>query len=271
VDAVLRFARNHQDGRYLVEVVNPWNTRVAFDARAMNSYLGAQGNETLSTVFHEASPTALFSLPVVNAFSQYPDSFGISSVLSDDLDFHTQPLADHIKRAQALGTRYLVIHTPEMKERLGKEAGVGIRDDFGAWSVFELRGAVDPHARALPYKPALVVSDFTLKQRRRHEPSYIRLVEEQFNDNWFDVLLVRSPEMRLDRLPDIDEFGALIVDAYDYADEDAAYNLLRTFAQSRQLVLMSDDSALFAAFVQRKAIFRTSQSLNGNRWKLVRR
>jgi len=80
IDDVLEFARQHHDGRYLVEVINPklgpaW-TEASFDARAINSYLGSQGNETISGVFHEASPNALFTLPVVNAFSYYPDSFG---------------------------------------------------------------------------------------------------------------------------------------------------------------------------------------------------
>ncbi len=87
IDGVLEFARQHHDGRYLVEVINPklgaaW-TEASFDARAINSYLGSQGNETISGEFHEASPNALFTLPLVNAFSNYPDSFGVSSVLAE--------------------------------------------------------------------------------------------------------------------------------------------------------------------------------------------
>src|SRR5262249_23709085 len=50
IDDVLSFARAHRDGRYLVEVINPklgpaW-TEASGDARAINSYLGSQGNET---------------------------------------------------------------------------------------------------------------------------------------------------------------------------------------------------------------------------------
>jgi hypothetical protein len=248
IDAILNFARQHRDGRYLVEVINPkrgpaW-TEASFDARAINSYLGAQGNETISGVFHEASPNVLFALPTVDAFSNYPDSFGISSVLADDLDFVAQPLEQHIARARFLGVKYLVIRTPAMKERLGKETGIAARHDFGWWSVYELRDKPSPFLEALSYKPALVVSSFTLKARRRNEMSFIRLAEEQFADNWFDVLLVRSPEAKIDRLARLNDFGALILDTYDYENETAAFDLLREYSQKHSLILLSSGANL---------------------------
>jgi len=249
IDDVLEFARQHPDGRYLVEVINPklgaaW-TEASFDARAINSYLGSQGNETISGVFHEASPNALFALPVVNAFSNYPDSFGVSSVLADDLDFAAQPLTEQVKRAQFLGVKYLVIRTPTMKERVSKEVPSTLRHDIGWWTVFELPGQPAPKIQVLPYRPALVLSNFTLKARRRNEMSFVRLVEEQFADNWFDVLLVRSSELKLDRLNDFENFGALIIDVYDYADENVAFERLRKFAQDNALICLSSDNALF--------------------------
>jgi hypothetical protein len=245
VSSVLEFARQHRDGRYLVEVINPTDTTISFDARAINAYLGAQGNETLSAVFHEASTNVLFSLPVVNTFSQYPDSFGISSMLADDLDFATQPLAEHIKRAQLLSARYLVIHSPGMKSRLAQESMIGNHFDFGSWSIFELKGAVQPDVHVLSYRPALVVSDFTVKQRRSNELSFIRLVEEQMADGWFDVILARSSESKIDRIRDLDQFGSLILDTYDCADESRAFERLRDFAQRRAIILLSSDAALF--------------------------
>ena len=249
IDDVLDFARQHRDGRYLVEVINPkvgaaW-TEASFDARAINSYLGSQGNETISGVFHEASPNALFTLPVVNAFSNYPDSFGVSSVLADDLDFAAQPLSEQIKRAQFLGVKYLIIRTPAMKERVGKEITSAIRHDIGWWTVFEMPGPSAPKIQALPYRPALVLSSFTVKARRRNEMSFIRLAEEQFADNWFDVLLAKSAETKIDRLADLEKFGALIVDSYDYNDEAIAFQRLREFAKTRNLICFSSDSALF--------------------------
>jgi hypothetical protein len=249
IDDVLAFARQHQDGRYLVEVINPkvgpaW-TEASFDARAINSYLGAQGNETISGVFHEASPNSLFTLPVVNAFSNYPDSFGVSSILADDLDFAAQPLNEHVKRAQFLGVKYLVIRTPAMKERVSKEIPIAVKHDLGWWSVFDLPGVPAPKVQALAYKPALVLSSFTVKARHRNEMSFVRLAEEQFADNWFDVVLVRSPESKIDRLPDLDKFGALIIDTYDWSNQDAAFERLREFAQTRPLILLSSEDALF--------------------------
>ena len=249
IDGVLEFARQHRDGRYLVEVINPklgaaW-TEASFDARAINSYLGSQGNETISGVFHEASPNALFTLPLVNAFSNYPDSFGVSSVLADDLDFAAQPLSEQVKRAQFLGVKYLMIRTPAMKERVSKEITSAIRHDIGWWAVFELPGPPAPKIQTLPYKPALVLSTFTVKARRRNEMSFIRLAEEQLVDNWFEVLLARSPEAKIDRLTDLDKFGALIVDSYDYNDEEIAFQRLREFAKSRALICLSSDSQLF--------------------------
>ncbi|HEU4796002.1 MAG TPA: hypothetical protein VFT02_10260, partial [Pyrinomonadaceae bacterium] len=261
IDDVLSFARAHRDGRYLVEVINPqrgpaW-TEASGDARAINSYLGSQGNETISGVFHEASPNALFTLPVVNAFSNYPDSFGVSSVLADDLDFSSQPLSEQVKRAQFLGVKYLLIRTPAMKERISKEITSAIRHDIGWWAIFELRDAPAPTIQALQNKPALVVSDFTVKARRRNEMSFTRLVEEQFADNWFEVLLARSAEKKIDRLSELEHFGALILQDYDYADENAAFEVLRNFARNHPLICFSSDKQLFRRIEQSRDQFAT--------------
>jgi hypothetical protein len=249
IEQILNFAKQHTDGRYIVEVINPQLTPAysdaSFDARAVNAYLGSQGNETLSIVFHEASPNSLFMLPATNSLSNYPDSFGISSVLADDKDFAAQPLSIHIQRARMLGVKYLVIRTPNMKEKLAKENGIANKYDFGWWTVFELNGDIAPATKILPYEPALVVSSFTLKARYRNELNFVRLAEEQFNDNWFDVLLVRSQENKIDRLQDLENFGALIIDLYDSDDENNAFEKLKTFAQNKTLILLASESSLF--------------------------
>jgi hypothetical protein len=215
-----------------------------------------QGNETLYGVFHEASVNSLFFLPVINAFSAYPYHFGISSILGDDVDFAQQPLSKHIERARRIGAKYLVIFTPIMKERLANEASIGRRHDFGRWSVFELKQPPAPSAQLLPYRPALVVSEFTVKERRRNEHNFIRFVEEQFADGWFDVLLARSPENSIDRLTDLDRFGALIVDEYKYDDEEAAYQKLREFARSRLLVMVSSRDRLYRRVKENRGEFQ---------------
>lgn len=246
MDSVLAFSRQHRDGRYLVEVIDPrkgpaW-TEASFDARALNSYLGAQGNETIGGVFHEASANVLFTLPTVNAFSNYPDSFGISSMLADDLDFVSRPLEQHIERARFLRVKYLVIRTPAMKERLGKATGIAARHDFGWWSVYELPD--QPAPALLTFRPALVVSSFTVKARRRNEMSFIRLAEEQFADGWVEVLLVQSPEEKIDRLKRLNDFGALILDRYEFDNEAVAFELLRKYSQSHPLILLSSEAPL---------------------------
>ena len=68
---------------------------------------------------------------------------------------------------------------------------------------------------------------------------------EQFAGNWFDVLLARAPETKIDRLEVPDGFGALVVDTYDCDDEGRAYQKLRDFAQSRRLILLASDAPLF--------------------------
>jgi hypothetical protein len=245
VNAILQFGRDHRDGRYLVELPSPRDYVAQLDSRAVSAYLAMQGNETLYGVFHEASVNSLFFLPVINAFSAYPYHFGISSILGDDIDFAEQPMAKHIERARRIGAKYLVIFTQVMKDRLANEASVGQRHDCGRWSVFELKEQPAPSGQILPYRPALIVSDFTVKERRRNEHNFIRFVEEQFADGWFDVLLARSLEIRIDRLTDLDRFGALIVDAYKYDDDEAAYRKLREFAQRRLLVLLSSRDRLY--------------------------
>src|SRR5882724_811663 len=125
LDGVLSFAGRHRDGRYLVEVPNFDYGAAALDGRALNSYLGAQGNQSLSVVFREASPHALFFNPLVTAFSAYPDNFGVSSVLADDLDFVEQPLSRQLERARFVGVQYLAIVSPEIKNRLAREPDIG--------------------------------------------------------------------------------------------------------------------------------------------------
>jgi len=242
---ILDFAKGRRDGRYLVEVPPQRETRARFDGRAINAYLAAQGNETLSVAYHEASVNSLFFLPVVNTLSGAPYHFGISSVLGDDLDFMAQPVSKHLERAGMVGVRYLVIHTPQIKFRLTHEPAMGRRHDFGAWSVFEMKESPPPRARVLPYRPALVVSDFTVKERRRNESSFIRWAEEQFADGWFDVLLARAPERKIDRLPSLDGFGALVLDTYDCGDCDRAFERLREFAGKRLLIALASDAMLF--------------------------
>lgn len=267
IDPVLRFAEHHRDGRYLVEVPPFSDVESALDARAINSYLGAQGNEAVSLFFREAAPNVLFFNPLVNALSTQPDAFGISSVLTADRDFAQQPLARHIERARFAGIRYLVMTTPTMKNRLDSEIAVEARHDLGPWSVFDIgKGAYQEGqltgARTLAYQPALVIGDFSFKLRRREEYDFVRFAEEQFGDNWFDVLLARSPESRIDRLTSLDNFGAVVVDTYAYDDEARAFELLRDYAQRRKLVLLASDSSLFRRISDQIAQFPNAQIID---------
>ncbi|HEX8072618.1 MAG TPA: hypothetical protein VF546_21900 [Pyrinomonadaceae bacterium] len=257
IDGVLKFAATHRDGRYLVELPDSQTTytEAGYDSRALSAYLGLQGNESLGIIFREASPAVLFVNPQTAAFSARPDNHGISSVLADDLDYAAQPTPTHLARARLLGAKYLVVATPTTKERLLQEPEIAGRFDAGAWSVFELRADPTPPVRALAYRPALVVSSFSVKARRQEESGFVRLVEEQFADNWFDVLLARAPDAQVDRLRDLEQFGALVLDTYDCADESAAYDLLRAYAQQRTLVLLASDAPLYRRIERAHADF----------------
>jgi hypothetical protein len=162
-------------------------------------------------------------------------------MLADDLDFVSRPLEQHIERARFL-SEYLVIRTPAMKEPLGKATGIAARHDFGWWSVYELPD--QPVRTVLAFRPALVISSFTVKARRRNEMSFIRLAEEQFADGWFDVLLVQSPEEKIDRLKRLNDFGALILDRYEFDNEAVAFELLREYSQSHPLILLWSEAPL---------------------------
>lgn len=262
IQAMLDFAREHRDGRYLVGVLNPEVIDLSFDARAINSYLGSQNNQSLGGVFHEASPNSLFALPLINAFSERPDSYGISSLLSDDIDFGQQSLERHLDRARSLGVKYLVLRNESMKRRiLELREGIENKYDFGRWSIFELNGDIVPPVRILKYKPALVVSSFTVKQRGRDEYSFIRLAEEQFADDWFEVLLARSEETRIDRIRELQNFAALIIDTYDYENIDAAFQALKRFAEHSQLILLEARSPLFERVRASRQEFRRLEIL----------
>ena len=245
MESVLRFAREHRDGRYLVEVLDVNRNPLHADGPALNAYLGAQGNETLSVVYREASPNSIFFNALANSLSEGKDSFGISSVLADDLDFAAQPVARQLERARWLGVRYLLVESDAAKAKLAGEPSIAARHDFDRWSIFELGGDVAARACVLKYSPALVVSDFSLKGRRRNDLDFVRLAEEQFADGWFDVLLARSPERKIDRLDGLENFGALVIDTYDCDDEGRAFQTLRDYAQRRPLVLLASDTPLF--------------------------
>jgi len=53
---VMHFGEEHRDGRYLVENLPFSDVDAAHDGRAINAYLGAQGNEVLSLFFREGAP-----------------------------------------------------------------------------------------------------------------------------------------------------------------------------------------------------------------------
>ncbi|HKY04250.1 MAG TPA: hypothetical protein VJQ56_05150 [Blastocatellia bacterium] len=246
INGVLGFAREHKQGRYLVEVPDFTFKAAALDSRSLNSYLGAQGNEVASVVFREASPNAVFFNPLVSAFSAFPDSFGISSMLSDDLSFIEQPLSDHINQARFVGVKYLVIVSPEIKNRLAQAPGVKVAyRSASGWTVFELDQARLARVRALEFRPALLVSGLSLKLRRRNEYDFVRLAQEQFASGWFDVLVAHSPESRLDLLPPVDRFGAVIIESYEYRDGELAFKRLREIGNNRPLILLSSEDALF--------------------------
>ena len=246
IDGVLGFAAQHRDGRYLIELAEPQLNyqEAGYDSRAISAYLGLQGDEALNGIFRESSPNVLFVNPQTNALSANADNHGISSVLADDQDFIAQPLATHLARARQLGVKYLVIATPMMKEKLRAEPEIAARYDMGAWSVFALRHDPPTPVSALKYRPALVVSDFSVKERRRDDYGFVRLAEEQFADNWFDVPLVRAPETKIDQLQDLDQFGALILDTYDCNDENLAYAKLHAYAQRHTFILLMSDAPL---------------------------
>lgn len=256
VNSILEFANNRRDGRYLVEVPDPKFPAAEFDSRAISSYLGAQGNEAATVVFREASPQAIFLNPLVNSFSASHDNYGFSSVLSDDLDFAVQSLSANLERAKFMGVKYLVILTPWIKNKLDGKGQIANRYDFpGGWSIFELKESGTVGADKLTYQPALVISLVSYKGRYNNELSFVRLTEEQFSSAWFDVLLTLSPRRKVDELEELDNFGALIIEHYDYDDIEKALKLLKNYSQSRPLILFSDGDELFRRIEKEKDKF----------------
>jgi hypothetical protein len=247
ISGVLEFGKSHKEGRYLVEVLpsSTGGSLVRADSLALNAYLGSQGNETVSIVYREASPNSPFFNAELNAFSSYTENFGISSALMDDIDFLDQPITQHLHRLNFIGVKYLVIASNQIKERLRKEPDITANSDIGGWTVFELHGEPPALVRTLRYRPALVVSHFTEKLRRQNDLDFERLAEEQFSDAWFDVLLVRSLDSKLDHLANLSQFGGLILDQYDCDNETEAYKQLKAFAQTRPLILVTSEQRLF--------------------------
>ncbi|MBA2749377.1 MAG: hypothetical protein H0U45_11715 [Tatlockia sp.] len=245
INGVLNFALEHREGKYLVEIPQDAYSGSMLDARAINSYLGSQGNQTLSVVFREASPNSLFFNPQISVLSTNPDNFGISSVLADDLDFREQPLSNHLKRIRFVGVRYIVVASPIIKKLLASETDTTISYDSGVWTIYEIKDSQTEPVRVLPYLPALFVSDLSVKLRTREDYNFVRLAEEQFSDAWFDVLLANAPNTKIDEINNLNLFGAIILDNYECNDEEVAFERLRNFANSRTVFLIESDASLF--------------------------
>lgn len=233
---------------------NPWKRADQYDARALGAYLGMQGNESLNVIFHEASPSSVFFSPIVNALSGSGDSFGISAALADDMDFYNQSPAQHIVRAQTVGVHYIACITPSIKRRLRQEPEL-TEYHLDRWSVFEMKTAAAPEAEILRYLPALVVSPIDFKERESDAYSFTRLAEEQLNGGTDDVLLAHAETQKIDKLDDLENFGALVLDTYYSDDEGAAYEKLRRFAQKHTLVLLSSGEPLYKRLEQHLSDF----------------
>lgn len=262
IDPLMNFAKDHKDGRYIVETPPFGDIAAGHEGRAINNFLPAQGNEVLSLFFREASPSVVFFSPVVDRFSVQADPTGISSVLSDDIDFAQQSASLHIKQARLMGVRYLVIRSPWARNLLQGQSDIKSRRDFGLWSIYDLGGEPERHIRPLAYKPALVVSNLNLKGRRNNEIGFVRFAEEQIFSGQFDVLIARSPEMKLDKLQFEDGFGALVIDNYEYDNEQLAFDNLRRFAQNRSLILLGSDNSLFRHIQSALADFPQATIIN---------
>jgi hypothetical protein len=243
IEPLLNFAENNPQGRYLVENPDPNYPMAQLDGRAINSFLGMQGNKTANIVFRESSPSSLFFNPLVSVFSAHPENYGISSILADDLDFKEQPVEKHLEQAKFLGIKYFVIISPAIEEKLAQAKLT--EHKFGAWSIFEIGQVSYSEAQNLVYKPALIVSDFSLKVRKSDDFSFLRLAEEQFNDAWFDVLLVHNPRNnKIDNLTDLENFGTIVIEKYDYDHETEAFDILKTYSQKNLLILFDSENNL---------------------------
>lgn len=244
IKPILNYAENNTKGRYLVENLDPAYPSAQLDGRAVNSYLGIQGNKTANIVFRESSPSSLFFNPLVSVFSAYPENYGISSILADDSDFKEAAIEKHLAQARFLGIRYFVIISPWIKEKLAQADLTEYK--FGAWSIFEFRLNSFADSQNLNYKPALVVIDFSLKARKSDDLSFLRLAEEQFNEAWFDVLLIHDPRNnKIDKLTDLENFGTIIIEKYDYTDENRAFDILKNYSQKNLVVLFDSENNLF--------------------------
>jgi hypothetical protein len=215
-----------------------------YDTRALNAYLGMQNNESVNIVFHEASPSSVFFTPLVSALSASVGSFGISAALANDLDFYNQPPEQHLRRARDVGVRYIACLTPWIKRRFRQQPDL-VEHSLGQWSVFEMKAEPAPEVEVLRYLPALVVSSLDFKERRSDSYSFVRLSEEQFNSGG-EVLLARAETDKIDKLSSLGDFGALILETYNYSSQDAAFEAVRRFAQERLVVLISSDQPLYA-------------------------
>lgn len=271
IEQVLRFAADKKDQPFLVTFGDLSSND---EARALNHYLGAQGNKVFLNVFREASINSLFMYPQANAFTKTPDSFGISSVLSDDLGFSEQNLDAHLQRIRYLGGKFIVTNIKDLQLKLDSNSLVKKSADCGHWFIFEILNDSLPTAFSPSYKPALIFTDFTVKRRKDAAGNYIRYAEEQFYSGDFDVNLAHLPGSKPEDfadIPDLDGFGTIILDKYECVDCSKAQQVLKDFSKNNLLILLESDSPLFNSIRQNigdypKAVIIARQEKEQGKW-----
>lgn len=226
------------DGRALVEL------GAGHAAFAMQGLAGLRGAEAITINFREASPSAYFTVPLRNRYSESGESFGIFFNVTTERLLIGSTAERERARLELYDVRQLVVHSPRAKALAENLDGSRRITPRGPWEVYRFDTRT-PGSAVVPHRePILVFSHMQLKGRDAEQIDFLRLNEERFVRGELDSPLVLSRSGRLDREPDASNFRVAVLLDYDYSDRERAFLQISAIAERGAVIAIDSDDPL---------------------------
>jgi hypothetical protein len=226
------------DGRALVEL---GSNQAAF---AMQGLVGLRGSESLTIAFREASPSAYFTVPLRNRYSESGESFGIHHNITAERLLRASSAEQQSARLELYDVRRFVMQSPRAKA-FARDLHHGRRDSpRGTWEVYTIETGAPGLAIVPNRQPVLTFATLRLQGRDAEQIDFVRVNEELFVRATLEAPLVLSTTGKIDAEPDPSRFRIALVLDYDYDEIDRAFATLESIARSGAVVALDTGDPL---------------------------
>jgi uncharacterized membrane protein len=214
----------------------------------LDTEIGLQENKALTFILRESSISSPILTAIRNTFSKSPECWhSIKCHLSNDFDYHGQPIDKHIKTARDLGVEYFLIRTRAIKDELDTSRLVKKVKDFGNWAIYQT--TTSPANISIPERePVLVFSELNVHSWSQKTYDYMSLVEQiNIKRHRTDFTFAYADKPNIDDNTDLYKFNYLLLQDYKYTDFEKAYKKLKSYAEEKNIIAVRDNNILFNA------------------------